>query len=59
MNLKLELNDEDITKILAKYFNTSVDNVHLHLQEVYEGYGIGERRNYLIKCTIVKDHLDS
>ena len=52
MTFQLKLDQGDISRILAKYFNTRIDNVHLKIEEFTIGYGMHESNIQVINATI-------
>ena len=52
MNVYRELNDIDIAKIIAKYFNVDYAGVCLYTDIKTIGYGINERETTVIKAKV-------
>ena len=48
----VELNEEDIAEVLAKYFYTTPDNVRIEVRKEMEGYGIMEHFVHNVYATI-------
>lgn len=58
MNVYRELNDVDIAKIIAKYFNVDYGGVRLYTENKTIGYGINERETTVIKAKVEQEQTD-
>ena len=54
MKQTIELNNEDIRRLIAKEFNVEEKEVSVFLRPVYRGYGIYEHEEYEVFATINK-----
>lgn len=50
----IELNKEDITRLVAKEFNVEEKQVSVFTKPVYCGYGIYEHKEYEVCATVNK-----
>lgn len=50
----IQLNVEDIKRLIAKEFDVKEEQVIVSINKVYSGYGIGEHRDYEIYATVNK-----
>ncbi len=50
----IQLNVEDIKRLIAKEFGVKEEQVIVSINKVYSGYGIGEHRDYEIYATVNK-----
>lgn len=55
MNVYRELNDVDIAKIIAKYFNTDYTGVCLYTDTKTIGQGMNESEIIVIKAKVVEE----
>lgn len=58
MNVYRELNDVDIAKIIAKYFNVDYGGVCLYTELETVGYGINEIKVTVIKAKVEEEQVD-
>ena len=58
MNVYRELNDVDIAKIIAKYFNVDYAGVRLYTQNETIGYGVNESEITVIKAKVEEEEID-
>lgn len=58
MNVYRELNDIDIAKIIAKYFNVDYGAVCLYTDIKTVGYGVNERETTVIKAKVEEEQID-
>ena len=58
MNVYRELNEIDIAKIIAKYFNTDYAGVRLYTESKTIGYGMNESEVTVIKAKIEEEQTD-
>ena len=58
MNVYRELNDVDIAKIIAKYFNVDYGAVCLYTDIKTIGYGINERETTVIKAKVEEEQTE-
>jgi len=58
MNVYRELNDTDIAKIIAKYFNVDYAGVCLYTENKTVGYGINETEVTVIKAKVEEEKVD-
>lgn len=54
MKQTIQLNVEDIKRLIAKEFDVKEEQVIVSINKVYSGYGIGEHRDYEIYATVNK-----
>ena len=54
MKQTIELNNEDIRRLIAKEFHVEEEKVSVSLRPVYRGYGIYEHKEYEVFATINK-----
>lgn len=54
MKQTIQLNVEDIKRLIAKEFGVKEEQVIVSINKVYSGYGIGEHRDYEIYATVNK-----
>ena len=52
MKQTIELDAEDIKRIIAKEFDVKEEQVIVSISKVYSGYGIGEHEDYEIYATV-------
>ena len=52
MKHTIELNVEDIKRLIAKEFDVKEEQVIVSISKVYSGYGIGEHEDYEIYATV-------
>ena len=52
MKQTIQLNVEDIKRLIAKEFDVKEEQVIVSINKVYSGYGIGEHRDYEIYATV-------
>lgn len=52
MNAQLKLDQGDICKIIAKYFQVLPENIQFEVKESTIGYGMNETQLYAVTCTI-------
>ena len=50
----IELNKEDIVRLVTKEFDVKKEQVKVYLDPVYIGYGIGEDKAYELRVTVNK-----
>lgn len=50
----IQLNAEDIKRLIAKELGVKEEQVLVSINKVYSGYGIGEHRDYEIYATVNK-----
>lgn len=58
MNVYRELNEVDIAKIIAKYFNVDYAGVRLYTEIKTVGYGLNESEITVIKAKIEEEQVD-
>ena len=52
MKQTIELDAKDIKQLIAKEFNVEEEQVIVAIREVYNGYGLGEHKDYEIYATV-------
>ena len=52
MKQTIELDAKDIKQLIAKEFNVEEGQVIVAIREVYNGYGLGEHKDYEIYATV-------
>lgn len=52
MKHTIELNAKDIQQLIAKEFDVKEEQVFVAIGKVYNGYGIGEHKDYEIYATV-------
>lgn len=50
----IELNITDIKHLVAKEFDVNEDQVDVRLRKVYQGYGMGEHKDYEVSVVVNK-----
>ena len=58
MNVYRELNEIDIAKIIAKYFNVDYAGVCLYTEIKTVGYGLNESEITVIKAKVEEEKID-
>lgn len=58
MNVYRELNEIDIAKIIAKYFNVDYAGIRLYTEIKTVGYGINESETTVIKAKVEEEKID-
>lgn len=52
---KIELDDNDLKKIVAERFGVSENNVRFKIESVTRGYGPMETTDHIAACVVEKD----
>ena len=55
MRHTIDLDREDIVKIIAEHFDADEDQVSLTVRPVRMGWGEGEHDEYIVYSTVVKE----
>lgn len=55
MRTEIELNSDDMRKIIAEHFSVSEDKVTVSASEEWVGYGMQEHRESVPKAVVEKD----
>lgn len=60
MKVKYELTEDDIKKVLARYFEVPVEDIDLQVIETTKGYGMQEYADHevIVEITSQKFHAD-
>lgn len=54
MKETIELNVKDLKHLVAKEFDVNADQVDVRLHKVYQGYGMGEHKDYEVSVVVNK-----
>lgn len=54
MKTKIELDEDDMKKIIAEYFSVNEDRATVSAKEMCVGYGMMERRESVPYCIVEK-----